>query len=1081
MKSEKVYFLVDDHKEQAMALPAESQALLDSIVKRRFGVKDNVVSVAPQKSLDDAPLSVRNNNPGNLRMVGQSGAQEGEGGFASFDTPQAGLKALEKQVVLDTQTRGLTLSEFLNKYAPPSENETSRYVDFVSKELGISPDDLISENQVSGVVKSIVQMEGGKDAVDYFYSSKKSAQAAPTTPQFSDETMDLAAKIAQRRAKESQDNVRGLLTEFGEGITFGFLGELVAKARSAKEGIEYSQAKAEYEVAREMWKRKNPEMAGLALPLEILGAVPSGGLLVKGLIKAGASVAKAGFAEGALYGAGTGETFEERAGLAAFGGLAGLALGKVVDAAITPKASGGLKTQADDIAEEAYDIDTQAAQRAIDEAEDAAIYTEVDNPAYAIKPLSEAQTAGELWTGLKASLRNFYNDKLTGTSDRLGREVGPEVMGRYQASDETALRIVNKELNSLSEELVPVIKIINESTRAKGVLLDYAKGDLGKNFNESIRRIEQELSGELNSDHMKVLKRYLGYSKKKNDELNGKVFGANFGDLTYLHTRNRGYRDKLKQDGMTDAEIEKMFEDPAFEQRTRGSYLNESDPSRPDPLAYENPIVSDMRRIFKMQRMAELQRKFGVRINDYKAGPRKQKALDRSSVVIESTGEMATDPMLLTTNLRKAAADPLTPDEFMDALKFTLIKKGISEQGATFAVKEITESIMGQAKAPHPLIQAANSLAYALTLAGPLSAVLNLADIPLLGAKYGGGAVREGLKVATPFKKVPNADLKKMGLDNQTMGEFVNIINDQASDSTNWMVTTAEKMRNTANFLMKGSGFAAMDRVGKQGVMRGVLKSAADDAQAGTLKESWGFYFNKAELDILSSQLQRHGIDWQKYTGKGRDLVEELMFAGLGQQQLISGAGRPSAWARHPNLRPLWALRGFVVKQQALALREVVGNIKAGKPEKAAEFLGRYAVYGAGGYAVINEGRQFLFGDGEASAGGLARGYGDAWASLLTANTLGLNDYQFGKIKENGIMLTFAQGLLPITVTRPFDIAGTTVGVIDREYPAARLASELPLVRDIGRTSRNVGERFGIEPLAELGGMMTQKRLPDED
>jgi len=170
-----------------------------------------------------------------------------------------------------------------------------------------------------------------------------------------------------------------------------------------------------------------------------------------------------------------------------------------------------------------------------------------------------------------------------------------------------------------------------------------------------------------------------------------------------------------------------------------------------------------------------------------------------------------------------------------------------------------------------------------------------------------------------------------------------------------------------------------------------------------------------------------------------------------------------------------------VVKQQALALREVVGNIKAGKPEKAAEFLGRYAVYGAGGYAVINEGRQFLFGDGEASAGGLARGYGDAWASLLTANTLGLNDYQFGKIKENGIMLTFAQGLLPITVTRPFDIAGTTVGVIDREYPAARLASELPLVRDIGRTSRNVGERFGIEPLAELGGMMTQKRLPDED
>lgn len=903
----------------------------------------------------------------------------------------------------------------------------------------------------------------------------------PDALEFSDETMDLAVEIAQRRAKQTDENIRGLATEFGEGITFGFLGELVANARSAKEGIEYDQAKAEYEVAREMWKRNNPELAGLALPLEVLGAIPSGGLLVKGLTKAGASVAKAGFAEGALYGAGTGETFEERAGQAAFGGLVGLTLGKVVDAAMTPSSAGGLKTQADDVAEEVYDIDTQSAQRAIDEAEDAAIYTEVDNPAYAVKPLSEAQTAGELWEGLKGSLRKFYNDKLTGTSDRLGREVSNDVMGRYQAADETALRIVNKELDGLSEELVPVIKVINESTRAKGVLLDFAAGKLGKNFDDSIARLEKELAEELNTEHMAVLKRYLGYSSKKNNELNNKVFGANFGDITYLHTRNRGYRDRLKEEGMTDAEIEKMFEDPAFEQRTRGSYLDEADPRRPDPSEYENPIVSDMRRIFKMQRLAEIQRKFGVRIDDYKAGPRRQGAVDRSSVAIETTGELATDPILLSRNLQRAATDPLTPDEFMDALRFTLQKKGISQEGAEFAVREITESIMGQAKTPHPLIQAANSLAYALTLAGPLSAVLNLADIPLVGAKYGGRAVREGMKAASPFNKIPNADLKKMGLDNQTFGEFVNIINDQASDASNWMVTTAEKMRNTANFLMKGSGFAAMDQVGKKGVMRGVLRSAADDANAGTLADNWGFYFNKAELDILSGQLKQHGMDWTKYTGKGRELVEELMFAGLGQQQLISAAGRPSAWARHPNLRPLWALRGFVVKQQALALREVMGNIKAGKPEKAAEFLGRYAAYGAGGYAIINEGRQFIFGDGEASFGGVARGYGDAWASLLTANTLGLNDYQFGKIKENGILLTAAQGLLPIAVTRPFDIAGTAIGVADREYPVARLASELPLFRDVGRITRNVGELTGQEELTEIGGMMTQKRLPETD
>jgi hypothetical protein len=444
---------------------------------------------------------------------------------------------------------------------------------------------------------------------------------------------------------------------------------------------------------------------------------------------------------------------------------------------------------------------------------------------------------------------------------------------------------------------------------------------------------------------------------------------------------------------------------------------------------------------------------------------------------------MSTDPILLTRNYEKAATDPLTPTEFMDAFAYTLTQKGISQEGANFARQQINQALMGQASAPHPLIQAANSLAYSLTLAGPLSAVLNLADIPLLGAKYGGAAVREGMKatVSGKFKAVPNADLKKMGLNNQTFGEFVNIINDQATDSTGWMASTAAKMRESTDFLMRKSGFAAFDRIGKQGVMRGVLKSAADDAEAGKLADNWGFYFNQAELDILEGQLKKHGTDWRKYTGKGSELIEELMFAGLGQQQLISAAGRPAAWARNANLRPLWALRGFVVKQQALALREVVDNIKAGRADKAAEFLGRYAVYGAGGYAAINEGRQFIFGDGEVSASGVAMGYGDAWASLLTANTLGLNDYQYGKIKENGILATFAQGMLPIAITRPFDIAGTTIGVIDREYPVARLASELPLFRDVGRLSRNVGERFDIDSLAEVGGMMTQKRLPDAD
>ena len=50
------------------------------------------------------------------------------------------------------------------------------------------------------------------------------------------------------------------------------------------------------------------------------------------------------------------------------------------------------------------------------------------------------------------------------------RDVSPQIGARYQKADETALRTTNKELGNLAERLVPVIKIINDDTRAKGAL-----------------------------------------------------------------------------------------------------------------------------------------------------------------------------------------------------------------------------------------------------------------------------------------------------------------------------------------------------------------------------------------------------------------------------------------------------------------------------------------------------------------------------------------------------------------------------------------------------------------------------------
>ena len=89
-------------------------------------------------------VAQRNDNPGNLRFVGQAGATGKDSkGFAIFPTAEEGWQALQAQIALDAG-RGLTLTQFMGKYAPPSENDTGGYISFVSKKTGIGANDLIS-------------------------------------------------------------------------------------------------------------------------------------------------------------------------------------------------------------------------------------------------------------------------------------------------------------------------------------------------------------------------------------------------------------------------------------------------------------------------------------------------------------------------------------------------------------------------------------------------------------------------------------------------------------------------------------------------------------------------------------------------------------------------------------------------------------------------------------------------------------------------------------------------------------------------------------------------------------------------
>lgn len=869
-----------------------------------------------------------------------------------------------------------------------------------------------------------------------------------------DPIKDLVRMSMEDQARTKRDQGRAMI----QGITFGYGDELEAWNRVRDDpSLNYDE---ELFNIRSEQKRYSDESPGAALALEFVPGIVGGGALAKGLTKVGAGFKTTAAAEGGLYGSGVGETPEGRMFGAGFGAGTGLILGATVGKLVDSAKSKVNKLTPDDIiSDDGMTIRTESSTPSIKETPenifidkdvlDLEEWTPVENPAFRGIRFSDVSTVGELYQGLKNSLKVFYNENLSGVSDTLVREVSPFIGFRYQRGSETAMRMVAMELADFGDDLVPIIQLINENANAKGALLDYGAGYLGKTTKQARKNLFKELNTSLKTfskDQTKTLEKYLDWSAKKNKTLNEEVFAYDITNNSqwrgneHLHTRlNKEARQRIKKErNLDDEQLDDLFEDPAFSLRTRGRYTNTSElnTKRPNPMEYDNPIVSDMQRIFKMEKFFQIKRMANVDVQDYKE--------------ILSTLE----------NPKKN----LTPTEFMDAVKLNMINKGIPEDSAAYGRQLMVDDILGGDKAPHPIIQALSSIAYATTLAGPMSAILNVADVPLVGAKYGGKAVREGMKAIVPgsLKRVPSVDLKAAGLDSQHFGEFISLLDPTMANNANWLTKMARSTRTGADILMKGSGFAAMDQVGKKGVMRGVLSSAVEDANLGKLSGDWKFYFNEKELGILESTFKKHGDDWTKYEGRGAALAEELMFAGLGQQQLISSAGRPAGWSRNPNLRPLWALRGFVLKQQALALREVVGNINAGKPDEALKFLGRYATYGAGGYAVINEGRQFIFGDGNISAGGIVRGYGDAWASLITANTLGLNDYQFGQIKENGVLSTFVKGMMPIAVDRPVDILGRTVDVLDGNRGVNELISDtFPIAKQPARFIRNVDDLTG--------------------
>jgi len=192
----------------------------------------DVLPDAPTKvSIPENTLAFKNNNPGNLRFANQTGAVKGFSGFARFETPDKGFDALGRQVELDA-TRGHTLGSFINKYAPPIENDTESYLQELESSLGANRADKLMSLDFGKLSNALAKRESGttitrRSNVERAVESITTGQGLldgfsktsdPTTPQ---SKLNPLSEGSPKKGSGAYDYLYGSLVEVPRDLVWG--------------------------------------------------------------------------------------------------------------------------------------------------------------------------------------------------------------------------------------------------------------------------------------------------------------------------------------------------------------------------------------------------------------------------------------------------------------------------------------------------------------------------------------------------------------------------------------------------------------------------------------------------------------------------------------------------------------------------------------------------------------------------------------------------------------------------------------------------------------------------------------------
>jgi hypothetical protein len=540
--------------------------------------------------------------------------------------------------------------------------------------------------------------------------------------------------------------------------------------------------------------------------------------------------------------------------------------------------------------------------------------------------------------------------------DTLHYNVSPQLAGDVKLAAEDSLREMNMFFDDVVVPIAPVVQAWRTNTEAAKAILDYARGlDKRPVFLGRLKK-----AGVVDEDIGNVVN-YL--------DARGKVFASQRFNLgkdalprtERLHTQVISTPSDdmyAKKSGRDFIKVQQDQSKKALKNRARATDEMIKD--------YQNPFLTD----FRLLNQNSLLNNIAKRVDVGSLG----------------TSKPASDEAF--TRLTQRLGQDL-PDE-------------VAERG----VNIIYDVVAGAQQIPPAWAQFLSTLSYGGTILSLKAAVLNLHDTFVSPMLNGVSATIRGTSRAFQAGK-SYVDPMTSGLNRQTQGEYAQKLMDNLADMAGDVNSIQKANRLAAKGLEKGMKwtlFSGMDTLGKKAVMNSVIENGYDIARQGKFVEKWGNYFTEKEMYRMINAFRKHGTNLEAMSDKELDLLTTLAYAGLGQQQLISIAGRPLAWGLNPNLRPFYTLMGFAIVQRSLLRRKVLDNLLDGNISDAAKFSALYIASAGVGYAVLDEARDFAFSAGEDPITGeelLFKALVDQPLSVLTLNKAPTSQYQWNRFKAN--------------------------------------------------------------------------------